>query len=136
MKKVLIVDDDAIICDLLVDALSDEFRTEAVTDGLDAMSAFMREKPDVIICDFNMNMPQLHGVSVVDYILEKPENKTIKFVLISGYLSHEQLKRWKELIPRAVFFSKPFIINEVKAAIHELIDEEKPAKDSNPMRQP
>ncbi|MBN1493973.1 MAG: response regulator [Candidatus Omnitrophica bacterium] len=121
MPKILVVDDDPSIRSLLTDLLSDKYMVETVEDGLEAMAAVLRDKPNVIIIDFNMNMPSLDGISVVNYIIETPRNKDIKFILISGLLDEEMVAKWKATIKDAVFFKKPFTLAEITEAIEQLL---------------
>jgi len=123
MKRILVVDDEKAICTMLRNALTTEYIVDVTYDGLEAMASIIENKPDVVIIDFNMNMPALHGMSVIEHILERPENETIKFILISGYLSEEQLIRWKQMCEDSVFFKKPFDIMELKEAVKAFVGE-------------
>ena len=53
MKKILIVEDDAILLSTLVDNLSHEKKFEIVTakDGEEALETALREHPDLILLD-------------------------------------------------------------------------------------
>jgi two-component system alkaline phosphatase synthesis response regulator PhoP len=54
-KKVLVIDDDPVICDSLK-AVLDATGFEAVTalSGKDGLKAFRAHKPDVVLCDMMM----------------------------------------------------------------------------------
>jgi DNA-binding NtrC family response regulator len=118
-KKILIVDDDQMICDSLQELLMDEFDAEVVYNGKDAMSTILIERPDLVIID--VNMPHLDGVSVVEHILADFENESIKFILISGYLTEEVIEQWRKISRDSLFFAKPFDIKKLKRGVHSLL---------------
>lgn len=62
-EKILIVDDDINICELLRLYLEKEgFTTKIVNDGMSAISAFKLEEPDLMLLD--IMLPQLDGWQV------------------------------------------------------------------------
>ncbi len=62
-EKILIVDDDINICELLRLYLEKEgFTTKIVNDGMSAISAFKQEEPDLMLLD--IMLPQLDGWQV------------------------------------------------------------------------
>ncbi len=121
MRKILIVDDDENIRALLMDTFAGKYRIEAVEDGLEAMASILRDKPDIVIIDYNMNMPALDGISVVKYILETPRNADIKFILISGLLDEEKMEHWKASVPGSLCFHKPFKLQDIENACAVLL---------------
>ena len=59
-EKILIVDDDANICELLRLYLEkDGFSTEVVNNGLDAVTTFTETNPDLVLLD--IMLPGLDG---------------------------------------------------------------------------
>lgn len=63
MTKVLIVDDDINICDLLRLYIEKEgFITTIATDGKAAIKKFFEEKPDIILLD--LMIPEMNGIEV------------------------------------------------------------------------
>jgi len=121
MRKILIVDDDENIRSLFMDAFAGKYELEAVEDGLEAMASVLREIPDIVIIDFNMNMPALDGMSVIKYIMETPRNAGIKFILISGLLDEEKMAVWKAKVPGSLFFRKPFRLKDIEDACAALL---------------
>jgi CheY-like chemotaxis protein len=119
-RRILIVDDDEFICDSLQELLAGEFDVDAVYNGKDAMAGILMEKPDLVIID--VNMPQLDGVSVVEHILSDFENESIKFILISGYLTDEVIEQWRSISRDSLFFAKPFDIAKLKQGVRSLLE--------------
>lgn len=123
MKKILIVDDDPMVCDLFHHAFRNEYNVESVHDGLSAIESILQRKPDLVIIDFHM--PHLNGISVVQNILFDPNNPrgfNIKFILISAYLTGERIKQWIDLFDDPIFFTKPFDINVIKETVRVLLN--------------
>ncbi|MBN1494090.1 MAG: response regulator [Candidatus Omnitrophica bacterium] len=118
-KKILIVDDDRIICDSLQELLSDEYEVDTVYNGKEAMSAILLEKPDLVIID--VNMPHLDGVAVVEHILSDFDNEKIKFILISGYLTDDVVEEWRKVSRDSLFFAKPFDIKKLRHGVRTLL---------------
>ena len=62
-KKVLIVDDEQAIIDVLVYNLKKEgYETLEATDGITAVNMALEEKPDLMLLD--IMLPKLDGLSV------------------------------------------------------------------------
>ncbi len=72
MKRVLVVDDDARLCDVLAEFLEEDGYAVAVAhDGREAL-VVLRAKPiDLLILD--INMPELGGASLVQMLRTDPE---------------------------------------------------------------
>ena len=80
--KVLVVDDDPIVCAILADAL-EKLGVEHVLvaqDGEDAAWLFTENEYDipVIICD--LNMPRLNGIEFVQFLSGRMSEPCIVFV--------------------------------------------------------
>ena len=66
MKKILIVDDDAINCLLAKHALAADYNVETVNSGMEALDFLGNEIPDLILMD--IEMPEMDGKTVVKKI--------------------------------------------------------------------
>ena len=62
-ERILVIDDDAIICTLLKDTLSDEgYHVETVTNGTEGLEKLLRGEPfDILITD--IRMPKKNGTA-------------------------------------------------------------------------
>jgi CheY-like chemotaxis protein len=83
MKKILIVDDDVHIQNLLSKELHDAgYDTEAAFNGKEAVAVIdLDEKPDLIIMD--IRMPQMDGLETLGNIVSRRNN--IPVIIYSGY---------------------------------------------------
>lgn len=85
MKRILIVDDEKDIRDLLSDQLS-ELKVEIVTaaDGLEALELIRTQKFNAILCD--VTMPRMTGIELLKTI--RKEGNHTPFVILTGYASN------------------------------------------------
>jgi len=87
-KKILIVDDDPQIRDLLTQILSaHKYETETASSGFAAGAKVATFKPDLIILD--LLMLQMSGFEVCRLIKEDPQTSHIKILAVTGYDTKE-----------------------------------------------
>lgn len=81
--KVLVVDDEASIRELLSQRLRSQGRTVFVAkDGRTAIEMFRKERPDITILD--LNMPDLDGIAVLKQIRAIDSKATVMIFTGSG----------------------------------------------------
>ena len=108
-KKILIVDDDPQIQDLLTQMLSvQEFETEVASDGFEAGVKVIKFKPSLIILD--LFMPGMDGFEVCKRIKGNPGTSQIKILAITGFDTKENRERIMEAGADA-YMTKPFNLN-------------------------
>lgn len=118
MKKILVIDDDPSIRDMLQEVLGDEgYSVMAASDGLEALRMVKQSKPDLIVTD--IIMPEQDGVGVMLQLSK--EHPEIKIIAISGggRISPESYLYMAEKFGAVRTFAKPFDINEFLAAIRD-----------------
>jgi CheY-like chemotaxis protein len=82
-KKVLVVDDEADLTELLSELLESEgLEVFVANNGNDAFDLALAHRPDVIFSDFKM--PGVNGLELCAQLKQHPETYRIPFVLISG----------------------------------------------------
>ncbi len=111
-KKVLIVDDDAEIVELLTDVLDKDGRFELKTasSGYEAGMATERFQPELILLDYML--PDVNGNIVCQIIKKNPQFENIKIIIISGVVKQDEIA---QLLKSGAedFIRKPFDINEL-----------------------
>ena len=121
--KVLIVDDDAEIVELMVDVLSRDGRFDLATasSGYDAGLQTQQFRPDVIILDYML--PDVNGNIVCRTIKRNPDFEDIKIIIVSGVANPEEIQ---ELLNAGAteFIKKPFNIAELVDHILQAVDRE------------
>ncbi len=111
-KRVLIVDDDAEIVELMVDVLSRDGRFDIKTaaSGYDAGIATQQFRPDLILLDYML--PDINGNIVCETIRKNPEFENIKIIIVSGVIKQDEID---QLLKSGAedFIRKPFDIAEL-----------------------
>lgn len=85
-KKVLIIEDDTLLQDLLANKLA-SLRSRGlgvypVLDGAQALEVSKKEKPDVIILD--LLLPGVNGFEFLEDLRKEPEIKDTKIIVLSN----------------------------------------------------
>jgi excisionase family DNA binding protein len=116
-KRILIVDDDAIIVETIVQALEEEeydYEIVSASDGFEAGLQVNHFKPHLLILD--IMMPDIKGYDVCKRIKTNKETKDIKIIVLSAYLDDERFKKMKEY-GADLCFSKPLPLPQLKEEV-------------------
>ena len=115
--KILIVDDDEVIADILLELLSEKERSVDVCyNGLDAIENIQKNSYDLIIVD--LVMPKMGGMDVLKYA--KKANPDTIVIILTGYASLETAI----LAIKAGahdYITKPFKLEEIKISVENAI---------------
>ena len=125
MKRILIIDDDIDMCQLLSRFLQRKgFETEIATNGKKGILAFKESSFDLVLCDFRLGDKE--GTEVLKEI--KHINHAVAVIIITGY---SDIKTAVEMIKQGAFdyITKPLVPDEVLNLINKALD--KNAGDSN-----
>jgi diguanylate cyclase (GGDEF)-like protein len=118
-KKVLIVDDDQSIIEILTDMMA-IFGHEYVTarDGVEALDVLKKHYIDIVITD--MMMPNMDGMELLKYI--NSNYPSIKVIVVTGY---DRTYTYTDVIREGAsdFISKPFNTDELEAKMNRIIRE-------------
>ena len=81
--KILVVDDDRAILELVADQLEREgFDIMTAVDGDDALNKMKTDLPDIVLLD--LIMPKLNGFEVLREIRKSYQEKWIPVIILSG----------------------------------------------------
>lgn len=112
MSKILVVDDEVEVCDLLKSILELELNCEVhlAYDGHEAYQKLKASKFDLIITDFKM--PIMDGAALISAIktTDTPSKDAIIF-LVSGHIENPQ--NGPDIIKNVLFFDKPFNVKRL-----------------------
>ncbi len=116
-KKILVVDDDKDLCDLISDIISNEgYSVLNAYDANMAISIIIANKIDVMIIDNKLSGAS--GINVIEQ--SKFLNPGLKTIMISAFGNTNTKLRAKDLGVYD-FLDKPFDINELISRVGELI---------------
>lgn len=111
-KKILLVEDEEIIVDLLEKKLKQEdYEVRVARDGEEGLKAVREEKPDLVLLD--IIMPKLGGFEVMEEMQKNEELKQIPVIVISNSGQPVELDRAKKLGARDWLIKTEFDPQEV-----------------------
>ena len=117
--KVLLVDDNPMILDMLRQALAHFSTVQTLTDAGDALLKAIDEKPDLIITDFAMN--GMDGRQLLQKIKARGATANIPVILMASKVDiNEKLKVIQDTVED--FVEKPFFLKEAAARIKKVVD--------------
>lgn len=115
-RKILIVDDDVEIVELMVDVLERDGRFEVKTasSGYEAGLVTEKFRPELILLDYML--PDVNGNIVCQTIKNNPEFENIKIIIVSGVVKQDEIA---QLLKSGAedFIRKPFDIAELTGKI-------------------
>ncbi len=108
-RKVLIVDDDQELVELIVDVLERDgrFETRSVNNGFDAGMMVKEYHPDVIVLD--VMLPDINGKEVCHRVRGDLSLEDVRILCISGMIEEDKIQELK-LAGADDFLHKPFDI--------------------------
>jgi DNA-binding response OmpR family regulator len=135
MRRLLLVDDDAVVTQLYRDRLSAHgFHVNTAGGGAAALSILRCGNPDLVVLD--LMMPQVSGVEVLKYIRSDPRLADTAVVLLANDLRND-LGRWAgRLGVQKAFLKAECNPSVLMAAIDEILDPRPAAGPPEPPDQP
>jgi excisionase family DNA binding protein len=120
-RRILIVDDDQAVVDLISDVLGNDarFETKVVTNGFEAGMQAKEYHPDLIILD--VMLPDINGQAVCELIRQNPEMADIKIICISGMVEEDKIDELRAA-GADDFLHKPLDIDELIRRVCRLLD--------------
>ena len=117
--KVLLVDDNPMVLELLRQALAHFSSVQTVHDGADALLKAIDEQPDLIIADYAMS--GMDGRQLLEKIKARRATATIPVILMAGKTDiAEKLRSLHDTVED--FVEKPFFVKEAAARIKKVVD--------------
>jgi len=119
-KKILVVDDEPDIVEMLVDALQRDGRFEVKTAscGYDAGILTQQFQPDAIVLDYMLQ--DINADVVTKAIKANPSLEDTRIIIISGMIEDDKVQSLYDLGVHA-YLRKPFQIDELVNKISELL---------------
>ena len=126
-KKILVVDDDPQIVDLMYDVLSqkDRFEVRTATTGYDAGVVSAEFKPDLMVLDYML--PDVNGNVVCETVRKNQDLRSMRIVVVSGAVDQEEVDGLLQAGADA-FVKKPFDVRQLLKQIDTLLEVAKPTQ--------
>ena len=122
-RKILIVDDDQELVDLLVDVLERDGRFEirAVNNGFDAGMTVKDYHPDLIVLD--VMLPDINGKEVCQRVRSDKTMDDVRVICISGIVEADKIEELRAAGAND-FLQKPFEVEKLLDRICQLLEVE------------
>ena len=119
-KRVLVVDDDEAIVEMLTELFERDGRFEVCTakSGYDAGMVTQQFHPDVMLLDYKL--PDINGNVVCKTVRAQPEFEQMRIIIISGVADPDEIADLKKS-GADEFIKKPFDVEQVIARVAELL---------------
>ena len=122
MRRVLVVDDERDVVDLLRTILEVEgFAVEVETDGRAALSRVLGNPPDLIVLD--LMMPDLDGFELLKLLRLEPRAAGVPVLIVSARTAHQDQIESLQLGADA-YICKPFSPKELVRQVQQLLESE------------
>jgi signal transduction histidine kinase/ActR/RegA family two-component response regulator len=122
VAKILIVDDDQTIRQMLTEALTldqqKSYLIEEAANGIEASIKLGTYRPDLLILD--LFMPEMDGLEVCRIIRNEPELSDMKVIISTGYPEHAKLNEMARLGFTNVIL-KPFNLPEFVTKVESIL---------------
>lgn len=102
-KKVLVVEDDAFLRDIIISQLSKHYTVVPAADGEEAVQKLEKDRPDVIVLD--LLLPKLDGFGVMEKIRSLPDKALAKtpIIVVSNLNDEVSMAKANEFFIEAYF---------------------------------
>jgi DNA-binding response OmpR family regulator len=121
MARILVIDDEAVIRDLLLKILEREgYETITATDGKDGIRIFRENPTDLIITD--LIMPEKEGIETIMEL--RRDFKDVKVIAMSGggKVDPETYLHIAKTIGAIGTIAKPFDLKELLKTVQEFLE--------------
>ena len=111
-RKVLLVDDDVELVELMTKVLEEDgrFEVRVATNGFDAGMMVKEYRPDLIVLD--VMLPDINGKEVCHRVRADPTLEDVRILCISGMIEEDKIQEL-QLSGADDFLHKPFDIEEL-----------------------
>lgn len=124
--SILIVDDDAAICDMVADILEETYNVVKASDGMAAIDILRDMRVDLVITD--MNMPKMNGIELIKSLKNNELTKFIPVVFLAFKTDvSDEINSYN--LGSEAFIPKPFIPAQLIAIVGNILKNRTSLKD-------
>lgn len=119
-QKILIIEDDKFLRDLLFKKLTKEnFSVVIAVDGEEGIKKVQEENADLVLLD--LILPRINGFEVLKKAKESPATSEIPVIVISNLGQEEDVKRAIELGAKDYLIKAHFTLDEIVEKIKKYL---------------
>ncbi|WP_319501109.1 sigma-54 dependent transcriptional regulator [uncultured Draconibacterium sp.] len=123
MKKILIIDDDTFICEILKKHLqNNKYSAEIAFNGKGALKLFKENKFDLVLCDFRL--PDTSGLDLMQQL--KSINQSVPVIIMTAYADVRMAVKLMKL-GASDYITKPIQQEELLGLIKKLMKNQGPS---------
>lgn len=120
MAKILVVEDDKFLRELILRKLKEEnYETAFAVDGEEGLAKIQEERPDLILLD--LILPGMNGFDVLKKKQEIPEIAQIPVVVLSNLGQKEDVERALKFGAKDYLVKAHFTLDEITAKIKKYL---------------
>jgi len=117
--RILVVEDEQPLRELVVVTLSDEFDCDQVADGEAALERLREAPPRLVVLD--SMLPGRSGIDVLREMRADPNLRDVPVLMLSAWQSSEDVDGAMDAGADS-FLGKPFRVEELVSIAHELVE--------------
>ena len=119
-RKILVVDDDQNMLQLLYTFLRDSYRVTTATNGQEALDMIREKRPDLVLLDYLM--PGMNGKETLEVIRNDEELKDLPVFFLTGVSDTNKISECLKLDPIG-YILKPIVKFSLLAKIRAYFEE-------------
>ncbi len=122
-RKILVVDDDEDLVELICDALERDgrFDVRSVNNGFGAGMQIKEFRPDLVVLD--VMLPDINGKEVCNLVRGDKTMDDVRIICISGMVEQDKIQELRDA-GADEFMKKPFDVEQLIARVCQLLDME------------
>jgi signal transduction histidine kinase/CheY-like chemotaxis protein len=119
-SRVLVVEDEPTVAQLIVDVLREEgHQVEAVLDSQEGLTRLSRSRYDLIICD--LRMPRLDGPAFYEALVRAGSDARDRLIFVTGDTLAPRTMKFLQNV-KVTYLAKPFLVEELKLAVNRRLE--------------
>jgi CheY-like chemotaxis protein len=116
--RVLIIDDDESLCDLLKEAVNGTYEVATAHSARDGFDRIRRQCPHLILLD--VKLPDQNGLQVCQALRGNPQHRNIPIIMMTGYGDKDDVVTGLRA-GADDYITKPFRLEELRARVEAVL---------------
>jgi CheY-like chemotaxis protein len=116
--RVLVIDDDETLCDLLKEAVNGTYEVATAHSARDGFDRIRRQCPHLILLD--VKLPDQNGLQVCQVLRDHPQYRNIPIIMMTGYGDKDDVVTGLRA-GADDYITKPFRLEELRARVEAVL---------------